>query len=125
MEHIPGYKNKVADCLSRLPFVTRKRNDNPLKDEVSINMTQTEDNTHCCPMYVADITDIKALKQQERFCIRIAKKMEDPKRRFNERDSNGYESTGLLNHINKENGKEYKTTIVLKVLIKTVLQGNA
>ena len=31
VEHIPGYKNKAADCLSRLPFVTRKRNDNPLK----------------------------------------------------------------------------------------------
>ena len=25
VEHIPGYKNKAADCLSRLPFVTRKR----------------------------------------------------------------------------------------------------
>ena len=33
VEHIPGYKNKAADCLSRLSFVTRKRNDNPLKDE--------------------------------------------------------------------------------------------
>ena len=31
-----GYKNKAADCLSRLPFVTRKRNDNPLKDEISV-----------------------------------------------------------------------------------------
>ena len=39
VEHIPGYKNKAADCLSRLPFVTRKRNENPLKDEISINMT--------------------------------------------------------------------------------------
>ena len=29
---------------------------------------------------------------------------------------------GLLYHINKENGKEYKATIVPKVLIKTVLQ---
>ena len=45
VEHIPGYKNKAADSLSRLPFVTRKRNDNPLKDEISINITQTEDNT--------------------------------------------------------------------------------
>ena len=27
--HIPGTQNKAADCLSRLPFVTRKRNDNP------------------------------------------------------------------------------------------------
>ena len=39
VEHIPGYKNKAADCLSRLPFVTRKRNNNPCKDEISINMT--------------------------------------------------------------------------------------
>ena len=49
VEHIPGYKNKVADCLSRLPFVTRKRNYNPLKDEISINMTQTEDNNPMLP----------------------------------------------------------------------------
>ena len=26
VKHIPGHKNKAADCLSRLPFVTRKRN---------------------------------------------------------------------------------------------------
>ena len=30
--------------------------------------------------------------------------------------------TGLLYHMNKENGKEYKATIVPKVLTKTVLQ---
>ena len=48
--------------------------------------------------------------------------MEDPKSRFNERDSYDYDSTGLLYHINKENWKEYKATIVSKVLIKTVLQ---
>ena len=121
MEHIPGYKNKATDCLSRLPFVIWKRNDNPLKDEISINMTQTEDNAQYCPMSVVDITDTKAL-QQDRFCTRIAKMMEDPMSRFNERDSYGYDSAGLLYHINKENGKEYKATIVPKVLIKTVLQ---
>ena len=27
-EHSPGAQNKAADCLSRLPFVTRRRNDN-------------------------------------------------------------------------------------------------
>ena len=122
MEHIPGYRNKAADCLSRLPFVTRKRNDNPLKDEISINITQTEDITQCCPLCVVDINDTKALQQQDRFCTRIAKMMEDPKSRFNERDSYGYDNTGLLYHINKEIGKEYKATIVPKVLIKTVLQ---
>ena len=122
MEHIPGYKNKAADCSSRLPFVTGKRNDNPLKDEISINMTQTEDNIQCSPLCEVDITDTKALQQQERFCTRIAKMMEDPKSRFNERDSHVYDSPDLLYHINKENGKEYKATIVHKVLIKTVLQ---
>ena len=25
VEHIPDYRNKAADCLSRLPFVTRKK----------------------------------------------------------------------------------------------------
>ena len=48
--------------------------------------------------------------------------MEDCKSRFDERGSYGYHSTGLLYHINKENGKEYKATIVPKVLLKTVLQ---
>ena len=48
--------------------------------------------------------------------------MEDPNCRFNDRDSYGFDSTGLLYHINKEHGKEYKATIVPKVLIKTVLQ---
>ena len=115
MEHIPGYKNKAADCLNRQPFVTRKRNDNPLEDDISINITQAVDNVQCCPMCVVDITNTKALQQQDRFHTRIAKMMEDPKSRFNERDSYGY-------HIKKENGKEYKTTIVPNVLIKTVLQ---
>ena len=85
-------------------------------------MTQTEDNSQCCPMCVVDITDTKALQQQDRFCIRMAKMMEDPKSRFNERDSYGYDTDGLLYQINKENGKEYKAIVVLKVLIKTVLQ---
>ena len=122
VEHIPGYKNKAADCLSQLPFVTRERNDNPLKDEISINRTCTEDNTQCCPLCVVDITDTKVLHKQDRFCTKIAKLMEDPKSRFNERDSYGYDSTGLLYHINKENGKEYKPIRVPKVLIKTVPQ---
>ena len=104
VEQIPGDKDKAAHCLSRLPFVIRKRNDNPLKDENSINMTKTEDNTQCCQMCVPDITDSKALQQQDRFCTRIDKMMEDPKSRFNERDSYGYDSTGLLYHINKEIG---------------------
>ena len=62
------------------------------------------------------------MQQQDKFCTRIAKMMEDPKSRFSERDSYGYDSAGLLYHISKENGKEHKATIVPKVLIKTVLQ---
>ena len=49
VEHIPGYKNKAADCLSRLPFVTRKRNDNPLKDEESTINAIQEDNDSLLP----------------------------------------------------------------------------
>ena len=33
VEHIPGHKNKAANWLSWLSFATRKRNNNPLKDE--------------------------------------------------------------------------------------------
>ena len=33
VKHIPGHKNKVADCLSRLPFAIRKRNNSALNDE--------------------------------------------------------------------------------------------
>ena len=41
VEHIPGHKNKAANCLSQLPFMTSKRNDNPLKDEdVSLQETK-------------------------------------------------------------------------------------
>ena len=104
MEHVPGYNNKAAGCLSTLPFVTRKRNDNPLKDEISINITQTEDNAQCCLMCVVDITDTKALQQQEQFCTGIAKMMEDPKSRFNERDSYGYDTAGLQKFLN---GRSY------------------
>ena len=65
-------------------------------------------------MCEVDVTDTKALHQNDRFCIRIAKRMEDPKCKFNKRDSYGYDSTGLLYHVNKENGKEYKGTILPK-----------
>ena len=98
VEHIPGYKRKAADCLSRLPFVTRKRNDNPLRDEISINMTQTEDDTQCCSLCDVDLNDTEALQQQDSYYTRIAKMIEDPKSRFNERDSYGYDTDGLLYH---------------------------
>ena len=51
VQHIPGPKNKAANCLSQLPFTTRKRNDNPLKNEnVSINITKVEVGEDCCPL---------------------------------------------------------------------------
>ena len=68
------------------------------------------------------MTDTKALHQSDKHCIRIAKLMEAPKSRFHERDSYAYDDTGLLYHINRENGKEYKAIVVPKVLIKTVHQ---
>ena len=48
--------------------------------------------------------------------------MADPRSRFNERDSYGYDDSGLLYHLNRGNGKEFKATVVPKSLIKTVLQ---
>ena len=69
VEHIPGSKNKVADCLSRLPYVTRKRNDNPLRDEISLNEAQTEKEIQYCTMCEVDITDTKALQKQDRFAL--------------------------------------------------------
>ena len=123
VEHIPGHKNKAADCLSWLPFTTRKRNDNPLKDKnISTDITKVEVGEDCCPLCEVDMTNIKALQQSDKQCIRIVKLMEDPRSRFDERESYGYDDDGLLYHINRENGKEYKATDVPKTLIKTVLQ---
>ena len=56
VEHIPSYKNKAADCLSWLPFITRRRNDNPLKDkDTGISVVQTENDTICCPLCEVDL----------------------------------------------------------------------
>ena len=70
VKHILGYENKAADCLSQLPFITRKQNDNPLKDEkAGISVLQTEDDTICCPLCEVDLTDTKTLQQEDRYCI--------------------------------------------------------
>ena len=123
VEHIPGHKNKTANCLSQLPFATRKWNNNPLKNEdVSINETKVEVGEDCYPLCEVELTNTKALQQSDKHCIRIAKVMDNPRSRFHERDSYQYDDTGLLYHINKENGKEYKATVIPKTLIKTVLQ---
>ena len=118
VEHIPGYKNKAADCLSRLPFVTRKRNDNPLKDEdISINTVQTEDNI-TCPLCEADLTDTKTLQHEDKHCIRIAKLIADPKSRFNERDSYGCDDKGILYHIIEKMAKSTNPQLYQKFLFK-------
>ena len=123
IEHIPGYKNKAVNCLSQLPFVTRKRNDNPLKDlEVTVNVTQAKEDTSCSPLCEVDLTDTKTLQQEDKHCIRIAKLLNDPKTRFHERDSYGYDDKGILYHINRQNGREYKATVVPKVLVQTILR---
>ena len=121
---MPGHKNKAADCLSRLLFVTRKRNSNPLKDEVSLNEINECDKPTdtCCFLYEIDFTNSKEVQQSDKHCIRIVKLMADPKSRFNYRDSYGYDDSGLLYHLNRENGKECKATIVPKSLINTLLQ---
>ena len=60
VEHIPGNKNKAADCLSRLPFVTRKRNDNSLKDETHANAkNNVEEESTCCPLCEIELTYTK------------------------------------------------------------------
>ena len=82
-KHTPDHKNKTADCLSQLPFVTRKRNANPLKDEdVSINETQVKVGEDSCPLCEVELTDTKALQQTDKHCIRIARLIEDPRSRF-------------------------------------------
>ena len=101
VEHIPSCKNKAADCLSRLPFVTRKRNDNPLKDGTHAINEAEEESTHC-PLCEVELTDTKALQQEDRFCKMTASLLEDPKSKFHERDSYGYTDDGLLYHISRE-----------------------
>ena len=126
VEHIPGHKNKAADCLSRLPFVTRRRNNNPLNDAdliapaAQIEVSNIKED-YCCPLCEVELTDTKALQQTDKHCIRISNLMKDPKSRFHERESYGYDEEGLLYHLNRENGKEYKATVVPRSLIKTVL----
>ena len=66
MKHILGYIKKAADCLSWLPFITRRRNDIPLKDkDTGIGVVQTENDTICCPLCEVDLTDTKTLQQED------------------------------------------------------------
>ena len=119
VEYIPGHNNKAANCLSWILFTTRKRNDYPLKDEdVSIHETKVEVGENSCPLCGVDLTNTKALQQSDKHCIRVAKMLEDRRGRFHERNSYGYDDTGLLYHINRENGKAYRATVIPKTLIK-------
>ena len=52
----------------------------------------------------------------------IASLLEDPKSKFHERGSYCYTDDDLLYHIRRENDKEYKATVVPKVLITRVLK---
>ena len=123
VEHIPGYKNKAAACLSRLLFVTRKRNDNPFSGETHVNViNEVEEESTCCPLCKIELTDSKTLQQEDRFCKMIVILLEDPKSKFHERDSYCYTNDGLLYHISRDNGKEYKVAVAPKVLIKTVIK---
>ena len=57
--HIPGTRNEAAVCLSRLPYVTKKRNDNPLHDQdvSAINCIENiEDHTTECRLCEVDLT---------------------------------------------------------------------
>ena len=95
----------------------------PLKDETHVNaINEVEEESTGCPLCEIELNDTKALQQEGRFCKMIAILLKDPKSKFHERDSYGYTDDGLLYHISRENGKQYKATVLPKVLIKTVLK---
>ena len=123
--HMPGTQNKAADCLSRLPFVTRKRNDNPLNDneKIKINNISLMDNdmTVECRLCEIEMTGIEALQNEDKHCIKIKKLMEDPNCKFPERNRYCYENE-LLCYKTLDMGKEYKAVVVPKSLIPTVLE---
>ena len=58
----------------------------------------------CCSLCEIDLTNTKELQQSNKHYIRIPKLMADPKSRFNEGESYGYDDSGLLYHISRENG---------------------
>ena len=104
-----GPKNKAADYLSRLPFLTRKRNDNPLNDneKIKINHISPMDNnmTVECRLCEVEMTDTKALQNEDKHCIRIKNLMEDPNSKFPERNRYCYEN-GLLCYKTLDMGKK-------------------
>ena len=123
--HIPGTQNKAADCLSRLPFVTRKRNDNPLHDndktEISHISSMDNDMTIECRLCEVDMTDTKALQEEDKHCIRIKNLMKDPNSKFPDRNRYCFENE-LLCYKTLDMGKEYKVVVVPKSLVPTILK---
>ena len=88
-EHIPGTHNKAADCLSRLLFVTRKRNDHPLHDicdSTQVHHITEDDMNPECRLCEVDFTDTITLQQQDNHCIRIQNLMKDKNSKFPERE---------------------------------------
>ena len=88
-EHIPGAQNKAADCLSRLPSVTHKRQDSPLHDNpdsTQVHQITADDMNPECRLYEVDFTDIITLQQQDNHCIRILNLMKDKNSNFPDRD---------------------------------------
>ena len=94
VEHIPGSQNKGADCLSRLPYITRKRNDNPLHvvdfsdtfeiDEAEyVNQVSYVPECRLCEIY---LTDTAALQLSDKHCTRIRNLMKDKSSKLPERD---------------------------------------
>ena len=123
--HIPGTQNKAANCLSTLPFVTRKRNDNPLNDneKIKINHISPMDSDMRveCRSCEIEMTDTKALQNGDKHGIRIKKLMEDPNSKFPGTNKYCYENE-LLCYKSLDMGKEYKAVVVPKSLIPTVLK---
>ena len=108
--HIPGTQNKAADCLSRLPYVTKKRNDNPLHDQdvLAVNCIENiEDHTTECRLCEVDLTDTLTLQKEDKFCLRVSQAMSDPSSKFPGKDRYSYDKELLL-HTNMDNGKDTK-----------------
>ena len=113
------HKTRQADCLSRLPFVTQKRHDNPLHDDPDSTQVHhiTEDDMNPeCRLCEADFTDTIALQHQDNHCIRTLNLMKDKDIKFPDRDRYAV-NKGLLYHKNLDNGKEYQAVVVPKVLV--------
>ena len=79
----------------------------------------------CHSPYEIDLTNTKELQQSDKHCIRIAKLMADPQSRFNKRDPYGFNDSGLLYPLNRENGKEFKATAVQKKPYQNSALGDA